>query len=102
MPITLEYGVFGWGSANDKFLNPLIRTQNSIMKIILIVPARTSTDEIFNNLKSVSIKQLFSKAMFLYNRKYKTQEMTTNIHSRNTRYNTVKKITNNPLRIITF
>lgn len=68
----LQYGLIGWGSSCDSTIKPALIAQKAILKIILRVPIRTPTDDVFNALNVMSLKQLYTKDILIY--AYKNQE----------------------------
>lgn len=63
---SLEYGIISWGSASNTCLEPLEKIQKLILKVILKVPLRTSTDFIFKTLNVLNLKKLYSKNILLH------------------------------------
>jgi len=87
----LEYGIIGWGSASNTHMKQLVKTQKGIIKIILKVPTRTPSKEIFKSFKVLSITKLYSKNVLLHFKKnnkslndqhaYTTRSKTLNLHN---------------------
>lgn len=67
----IEYGIIGWGSASNIHMKQLVKTQKVIIKIILKVPIRTPSKEIFKKFNVFSIIKLYSKnALLKFKEKY--------------------------------
>lgn len=67
----IEYGIIGWGTASNIHIKKLAKTQKAIIKIILKVPIKTPSKEIFKNFNVFSIIKLYSKnALLKFKEKY--------------------------------
>ena len=64
----LQYGITAWGSASKTSVNSLFLYQKKAIKVALNVPTRTSTTEIFENTKFLSIFELYKLyvAIFMF------------------------------------
>jgi hypothetical protein len=69
----LQYGITVWGGCYNNHLNELFVAQKLILKIILSKPRLYSTNLIFENLKVMTVRQLYIKNVISFIVKYKSQ-----------------------------
>jgi hypothetical protein len=62
----IQYGIIGWGGANNTNLLPLTIIQKTLLKIIIKKKTCFSTDMTFKISNVLDIKQLFIKTILIY------------------------------------
>lgn len=84
----IQYGIIGWGSACKSILEPLQRTQNILLRIILKKHRRYKTNKLYTEFNTFNITQLyFYKILYFINKKNISNTIDRTNHKHNTRQN---------------
>jgi hypothetical protein len=91
----LQYGITLWGAAPQTVLDSLFVLQKKALKVALSLPYRTSTLQLFSNLRTLPLSALYKKAVAIFMFKFSTSSLplifreyfvtNSDIHRRNTR-----------------
>lgn len=80
----LQYCICSWGAGYDNTLNPLRRTQNILLRIILHKDRLFPTDELYSILNVFTLTNIYFYKLTLYSIKYQ-HKWTVNTNPHNTR-----------------
>ena len=65
------YGIVGWGACTKQALDPLIKTQKLLLRIINRKPNDYQSERLFKESKVLDVKQLFIKYLLIFFHKHK-------------------------------
>lgn len=80
----ISYGIVAWGGSCGCYLDPLIRVQKLILKVICKKPPRYSTEQLFEEFRVKDVRQLYAEQILIKVHKNRSN-MTARIHQYGTR-----------------
>ena len=89
----MMYGNIGWGGAAKLHLDPLIKAQKAVVRVINRKPYRYPSDLLFNDFEVLDIRQLYIKSIVTY-----FHHDTARHSSRDHKHDTRKKQTQKQIR----
>lgn len=85
----LAYGIIGWGATGKTILDPLVKSQKSIIRVIMRKPYRFSSEELYKQFNVLDVRQTYIKRVIIHVKKNLEHldkihhNYTTRSHTRN-------------------
>lgn len=81
----LDYASLGWGGCSKTILDPLAKSQKSLLRVILKKPFRYPSDSLFEEFRVLDVRQLYMRKIILHTQKQRHRYISVD-HYHNTRH----------------
>lgn len=80
----LTYGIIGWGGTNCSHIDPLMKVQKLVLKVINGKPSRYPSEQLFADFQVMDVRQLYVKEILSRMHRNKSR-LRTRVHQYSTR-----------------